>query len=104
MDQAITLATIFSPRQKKDVVSWGASYGRLPEKHSKEGYSCYVDLLVLSPLIGFRDLVIPSSLFLGFPGGSASEKSTCGHTCLLQWPTLSVECTSLCIWINSLLT
>jgi len=67
MDQAITLATIFSPRQKKDVVSWGASYGRLSGKHSKEGYSCYVDLLVLSPLIGFRDLVIPVFLIPGFP-------------------------------------
>ena len=82
-------AAIFSPKQKKDV-GWGASCEWLPGKHSKEGYSCYVDLLVLSPLIGFRDLIIHLFLFLGFPGGSASEKSTCGHTCFLQWPTLSL--------------
>ena len=69
MDQAISLAAIFSPRQKKDIVGWGASYGRLPGKPSKEGYSCYADLLVLSPLIGFRDLVIPLFLIPGLPWG-----------------------------------
>lgn len=47
MDQAITLNTIFSQIQNKDIGGWGASSGRLPEKHSKQRHGCYADLSAL---------------------------------------------------------